>query len=344
MEVNPRYPDYLLSYSGQEENRTFSQMRYEHLEQVIQEVLASYLELLQEKDLFCVALDPRHVSMLSQVLKRRRIILSFFESRYSLEAHSQGAKLAAEAGYIVTDSQERSRSIRRVLGGKNQRITDISPYDTRVDFGISGQLDVQKILVPVDGMEDELFKQLMEHLGLYLCENDNARIHLFTRQADYDRKDRLLEKVRQCLKAASLSRSWAAEEEEEGAAENDLERLEKKKPRFFVEQCVDDLSVSKCMREQRILVDLRKHPALYLQILAISVGIPQIVATKTQFVEHGGNGLLIKETGKLESALEYYLKGLSNWNDAMVRSYELGRKYTSGVLVEKWKEVIRSFG
>ncbi len=344
VEVNQKYPDYLLAYSGVEENRTFSRLRYDRLDQVIQEVLSSYLELVEGKDLFCIAMDPRHVGLLTQVLKGRRTILSFYENRYPLDGRLLTAEMVTEAGYLVTDSLAHSRKIRKVLGKESQKITDISPYDTRVDFGISGQLDVQKILVPVDGMGDGLFEQLIKGLGQYLCVNDNARVHLFTRRADYGWQSRLLEKVSQCLKAANLSLGWVAKQEEGGTAENDLEGFQGVKPRFFVEQCVDELSVSKCMKEQRLLVDLRKAPALYLQILAISVGIPQIVAAQTQFVEHGRNGLIVKEIGMLEPALEYYLNGRSNWNDAMVRSYELGRKYTSSVLMEKWKEVIRSFG
>ena len=38
--------------------------------------------------------------------------------------------------------------------------------------------------------------------------------------------------------------------------------------------------------------------------------------------------------------LEFYLDSLTNWNEAMVYSYEVGKKYTTGVLLKEWKEVI----
>ena len=137
---------------------------------------------------------------------------------------------------------------------------------------------------------------------------------------------------------------WAAEEEKGQVAENDLELHEKVPVKFFVEQCVDELSVSKCMREQRILVDLRETPELYLQIAAISIGIPQIVRTRTEFVKPGRNGILLKDIKKLPGALHYYLNGLKNWNQAMVCSYELVREYTTEELLKKWRKVLDSVG
>ena len=111
-----------------------------------------------------------------------------------------------------------------------------------------------------------------------------------------------------------------------------------------MEQCVDELSVSKCMREQRLIVDMRTSAELYLRIAAISVGIPQIVYKDTQFVEHKKNGLVIKDFDQIEKGISYYLDGLTNWNEAMVYSFELGKKYTTRELIERWKEVISFVG
>ena len=135
----------------------------------------------------------------------------------------------------------------------------------------------------------------------------------------------------------------AEEETKRHAAENNLD--ESLVPvRFFVEQCVDELAVSKCMREQRVMADVRKAPELYLQIASISIGIPQIVRKKTEFVEHGKNGVVLKDMKKLGEALSHYLDTMANWNEAMVYAYELGKKYTTERLMEKWKEVIRFVG
>ena len=50
--------------------------------------------------------------------------------------------------------------------------------------------------------------------------------------------------------------------------------------------------------------------------------------------------MVLQDMSKLVETLDYYLGTLKNWNEAMVYSYELGQKYSTQMLIEKWKEVI----
>ena len=109
--------------------------------------------------------------------------------------------------------------------------------------------------------------------------------------------------------------------------------------RFFVEQCVDELSVSKCIREQRIMIDMRHNPDLYLQINCISTAIPQIVRRETQYMQNGYNGFVVKDFDRIPVALDYFLGSLANWNQAKVYSYEISQKFTTKHLLEKWEMV-----
>ena len=61
-------------------------------------------------------------------------------------------------------------------------------------------------------------------------------------------------------------------------------------------------------------------------------------------MEDGKNGLVLKELDGINDAVAFYLDNLTNWNEAMVYAYELGKKYTTAVLIEKWKEVIDIVG
>ena len=344
VEVNPRSNTYLLEHNGEEYTKTFLQESYNNMGQVIYEVLNSYLELLDEKDMFCVAMHELHTEVLKRALMDRKMILSFFGDRYNMEQHPEDIGMIKMADYVIADSQENYKKVQKGTGNYVTHITNITPFDSRVDFGISQQLNVQKILVPVDGMEDARFAKLIQKLGEYLQTNENARIHLFTRLADFDRKRFLLEKTRECLRNIGMEEGWAVEETKSNMAENRLDSEETAPVKFFVEQCVDELSVSKCIREQRLVVDLRKVTEVYLRITGISVGIPQIVYRTTEFVEDGRNGRILKDMDQLPKVMEFYLESLTNWNAAMVYSYELGKKYTTGVLIEKWKEVIDFVG
>ncbi len=344
VEINPKCPNYLLQYEEQEYEKQFSRRSYPGMDQLIQEVLTAYLQLTAKEDIFCVAMHERNIPILRQALERKKRILSFFGNRYFLRNHPESIDVAESADYIIVDSRENRERLSRESAGLLRKITDITPFDSRVDFGISQQLHVQKIMVPVDGMREEVFQELIRNLGEYLKENEHARVHLFTRRAEWDRRQYLLEQTRTALREAGLEQGWAAEEAQKGTAENDLDKEEEIPIKFFVEQCVDELAVSKCMREQRVMVELRDTSEVYLQIMAISTGIPQIVGKETEFVEHGKNGFVLRRIEDLKDILAYYLDGLLNWNEAVVYSYELGKNYTTEKLLKKWKEVIGAVG
>ena len=104
---------------------------------------------------------------------------------------------------------------------------------------------------------------------------------------------------------------------------------------------MDELSISKCIREQRIMVDVTTQPDLYLQISCISSAIPQIVSHVTQYVHNGKNGFVVKDISEISHCLIYYLDYITNWNKCMIYSYELGKEYNTASLIRKWKGVMK---
>ncbi len=109
---------------------------------------------------------------------------------------------------------------------------------------------------------------------------------------------------------------------------------------FFVRKCVDEMSVNRCLQEQRVVIDVSDVSDLFLQISALSMGIPQIVKHTSEYVQDGGNGRRLTDIGSLKGILSYYLDTLKHWNEANIAAYELGKKYTSENLVTLWREVI----
>lgn len=340
VEINQTCPFYLLQYQNKSLREAFSRLYYANLDQVICEVLTTYLGLTGHRDFFCVAMHKRHTAVLQSVLKNRKVILSFFAERYLLEGDPDGLELIKSSDYVIADSLDNLKKVQRVARALTQRMTVIAPFDSRVETGVSQQLKVQKILVPVDDMENRVFEELISLLSAYMLENEDVRIHLFTRRADFGRDRKLLEITRQVLERTGFEPGWAADEAEIGIAENNLEITETVPVKFFVNQCVDELSVSKCMREQRLIVDLREKPELYLQISAISFGIPQIVRTRSEYVKHEKNGIVLGKVEELQDALRYYLDGLQNWNEARVHAYTFARKHNADKLLQAWKRVI----
>lgn len=341
VEINPKVPTYILEYQDKIVEKEFLLTSYEKLESIILEVVSNYVSLLKKEDLFCAAMDEKHNKILYEVLKNRSPILSFYEKRCKIIEDPIILSLIKNAGYIVTDTLDKIIDIENLHSGYKGVVKDISPFDTRLSFGISQQINKQKIMVPIDGMKEEKFEKLIYELGLYLEKNSKVQIHLFTRKSDYNREILLLKKTQEYLEKYKMNPEWAMLEKRDVEQENNIDQLDTVK-RFFVEQCVEDYKVSNCMMEQRLLLDVREESEVFLQVLAISVGIPQLVTKETQFLCNGKNGFLITEGESLEKYLDYYLIGLSNWNKSMIYCYEIGKRYNANVLVEKWREVIDS--
>lgn len=341
--VNPRSNQYLIRTPKVRKEVTFLKNTYGSMEEVIEEVFREALETTRYADMFCAAVHPQHLGLLGRLLTGRKTCFSVFENRFPLDGNQEAVELLSRGDYIVTDSEENLAMISRQKGLENTAKKSIPPYDTRMDPGISQQLNVQKILFPVDHLPEGILEGAIEQLAAYLEKNKDARVHLFTRNAEFNRADILLKKVREILRRSNYPPGWARKEDS-NKSENLLEEEDQIPILFIVEQCVDELSVNKCVREQRLLVDLADIPDLFLQISCVSMGIPQVLRTATRYMRPGKNGRVNKDLAKLGEDLEYYLESLGNWNEAVIQSYELGKTHTTQYLIKQWKEVIVSIG
>lgn len=337
--VNPRCNQYLIRSLKGENQHSFQKNTYASMENVIEEVFASYLTTVQDEDIFCIATHKQHLGMLDRLLTEKKTIFSVFGNRLLLENNKAEMRILSYGNCIVTDSEDNLEILNTQRELEETDKANIPPYDTRLDSGISQKLCVQKILLPVDHLTTEMLKTAVRYLAAYLEVNRDARVHLFTRDVAFNREAVLLEQVSEILRCNGYPPGWA--KKESGNKVGIIFDEEDQIPVLFVvEQCIDELSVNKCVREQRILVDLAEPPDLFLQISCVSMGIPQILRTGNQYMHPGKNGRINTDLSKLGEDLKYYLESLSNWNKAMIQSYELGKTHTTQYLVKKWKEVI----
>lgn len=337
--VNPRRKQYLIRTPRGEDQVPFLKSVYRSMEEVIEEVFASALQTTQDTDIFCAAAHGQHLPLLDRLLAGRKTIFSVFQQRLAISDDPAVLTAFSHGNCIVADSEENLEALSKKKELDYVPKVNIPPYDTRVEPGISQQLNVQKILFPVDHLQPETMEESIKYMAGYLETNGDARVHLFTRNALWNRVDTLLKQVSEILKRNGYPPEWARKENQ-----NNFEGLSDEEDQipilFVVEQCVDELSVNKCMREQRILVDLADSPDLFLQISCVSMGIPQILKTNTRYMFPGKNGRINRDISQLGEDLRYYLESLSNWNQAAIQSYELGKTHTTQYLIDQWKEVI----
>lgn len=374
-------PDAKNGKAGEPVEMRFSKAEYDSLEAVIEEVFASYVNLTRQNDNFFVAMHPLHIRVAEHVLKGKRVIATFFENRFDFTQTSQAADFLEHAENIITDSDYTTKLIMKNLSGSNDinsdlqagsaqetgemaadkisvnsepvrlHITDIPPYDTRMDFGISSQLRVQNILVPVDGLTEDAFAWIIKELADYLTINDLARVHFFTRDASWGHEDAIKNNTAELLDSMGYDSRWVTGDGEaalgfggRGAdtfAENEPDDIEKPvEQRFFVDVCVDERDISKCINEQRVILDMRVTMDVFVYVTAISKGVPRISMSADQFLIPGKNGMVIDDFSDIGRCLTYYLDSFENWNQALVECYELGQKYTTSVLLKKWRKVL----
>lgn len=341
VELNPSFPDYDITVDGETKEIAFQKIYYDSLGEVIAEVLTSYLRHTHADDKFFVAAHPLHIHLLEDCLQGRRVVTTFFENRFDYSRIGDIRDFLEKSDYVITDSRQTTAIIEERLGEDSLNITDIPPYDTRMDFGISSQLKVQNILIPIDGIGKDDYRQIILEAAHYMTANELARVHIFTREAAWGREEKLTNELADILEQAGYDRRWAKREKPRLMAENKIDEDEEDvDQRFFIDTCVDERTISKCINEQRVILDLRQIVDVYVDITAISKGVPRISLSEDQFFEHKKNGYLIHDFSQIGESLNFYLDSFENWNEALVQCYKIGHKYTTGVLLGAWRKVL----
>lgn len=338
--INPASAWFLHGSGDSAKRVPYQRQRYDRLDDVIEEVLEDFLRDTAKDDVFTIAMDPQHSEVLDRALAGRPKVLSFFGRRMGERGlTAAGRRLLSSAACVVVDKEATAFGVCESMGSSTVPVRVITPYEARVEFGVSLHLHVQNVLVAVDSLAPELFDATIVSLANYvITRNHLARVCLFTRSAHYDEKISLLRRAQGALQRAGLDPEMASDRQ--GVSENGLPESDGTPVVFSVSQCVDELHVSRTIREQRVVVDLSPLPDQFLQISAMSTGIPQIAMRGTEYLEDGKNGRVIEDVSQLADAVDFYLGSVENFNEAQIASYELGGRFTSEELVKAWKEVI----
>jgi len=350
VEINKKYFKYTVNTPGNTIECTYLSDRYPSLESVIKETFSKYIYYnTHEDDKIFVALHSLHMNLLNECLDGQYVISTLFENRFSNEELMRFSDFISKSQYLITDSMETSKAIGKRLTEagieNNCIIRDISPYDARMDIGISQQLSVQNIMVPIDGISDMNLEQIIVECAEYLCTNDMARIHIFTRNMNWNYPTTVRKKIASMLERNGYDSRWIIQEKEKVEAENQIDEEEEKiEIRFFIDQTIDERNISKCVNEQRVILDMRNTVDVFLFITAISKGVPRISYSKDEFLLHKRSGYQLLRFDEIREVLSYYLDNMEVWNAALIENYELGLKFTTDVLLQAWREVLEISG
>ncbi len=331
---------------GREGGTCIETIRYRCMEDLIREAAKTFFRKRLDREPYVIAANAQHNAMLLELLKEwadQDVVLSFFGDRYDLSDNEALLRDTAAAGLVVTDTENAARRIREA-GVPGEKIYDISPYDTRLSLGRSQQIKELKVFMPLDGLEGIFRQKALRQMFEYMKRNTNVSLQIGTRKEGGDEQEALAEEMRAVLADCGVSdlqiRISALHSEDQEVGEEPEETAIAGKAateRIEIVPYHSENDLTRILDDVRLIVDVRDQPDLYLQIAGISAGIPQVNYRLTRYVKHLKNGYIIENINFITGALEYYLEGLANWNEALVYCVQEGSRYTGGQLVDQWR-------
>ena len=108
-----------------------------------------------------------------------------------------------------------------------------------------------------------------------------------------------------------------------------------------IESVLFEEDLIRAMSQLRVVIDLGDEPDLYLQISAISAGVPQINMIETDYVTPNVNGLIIPSSSNITQALDYFLLSLKNWNYSYASSIKLVDEFSSTKIIREVDRLIK---
>lgn len=313
----------------------FNAPRYERMDLLIQEKLATYVTKRNDMDTIIVAADERHNTFLSSTLEPFKICFSIFKNRNYPMSEIQLSSIK-KSDYWLVDLLDSERILEKYktkhnLTSKTMRIT---PFDAQVFPNISSQLYETYIGIWIDGLSDEILQMLINQMFTYVEQNVDIRIILLSQKEEKDVPTWLKEQIKEIN-----DRRNTIEETEDGVTA----LLAEEKEYITVielEHVPFETDIIEIVSKLRIIIDLNEEPNLFLQISSISAGIPQINMRHTDYVKDKVNGLVISEINSVLPSLDYFLGHLKNWNYSYAYSIKLVETFASKKIINRLNHFI----
>ncbi|MFS1664260.1 accessory Sec system protein Asp1 [Streptococcus sp. zg-JUN1979] len=344
---------------NEEADKSFAKQRYTSWEELLRERLAVFSQkILTKEDTFVIASDERHNALLVETFKPYAKIFSFFGGRFDMSHKKELASVLSHTQLVITEKEEtkslieasiRELSKKKGRGKKAQKKKQVfqapsvlvsTPFDSRLRLGHSQSQKELEIYLFIDTISPKERQELLEKIISLMETNQDIHLTLGTYDRSIDAKaykadiDNLIyDRYDPSLFFTSLSDS--GENQIDDSEEEDNKRIK-------VQVITSETQIISLLDHTRLVIDLGVEPDLYTQIASISAGIPQINSVKTEYVTHLKNGWILTEPKDVTKAIHYYFDGLRNWNDALVYAVEKMGDYTSGKLLARWKEELKT--
>lgn len=312
----------------------FDKLSYENLAELIDEVIKKQLlSTLDNQDHFVVSLsNDNHVPF--NWLENRLTV-------YSASKLHQFDKIVADlpnGSTVVADSKFTKAAVDSI---NNELQTYVIPL-MRAQFklGHSQRLMEQQIAIFTENLTANELDTIMDQLYPRLLANpDKFSLHLFCySNAQEEMGNNAIQRL-----AKIHEGEYLLEGETPDNAENDLDELsdQPKLPILMIDntRMTSISQVSKFLDMIRLIIDLGSKPDELVEMLGISIGIPQLQRVETDEVINNQNGLIFNDLHQTNQKAGYYLDSLKSWNQALANDVQIMNRYSSDKLIQSWQMV-----
>lgn len=274
-------------------------------------------------------------------------------------------RMTSVAHAVIATDMGASRAVQRALADwallLEKPLRLLSPYSSRLALGHSNELSQLVIYWRatdlVDAAQEVVTRQILTEMlsndaVVLLASTDdngttiNAVVQQFVDDTFNVAEDHAaIETVLGYLDAKdqqTLTREQADELDELKKTENwdQVTTAAKFLRRIHLRGIDDHKTMWAALDEARLLLDLSPQIDPFIQLAAISTGVPQLVRAKTEYVTTGKNGLVIHDLNEVGWGLAYFLDGLRRWNESLVYSVAKMERFSDERLIERWQEVM----
>ena len=306
-----------------------NQDQYLHLSDLISEVFEDrVLPKIKAGDHLIASLDDQS-ALPVQALKQVPTIYSV--SQWNEYTHSL---LEAGSGQMIVDSH---MTANRVEGLVDRRfdITVMPPFQTQFKLGHSQRSKRQIIGVFAEHMSYQELKQITEMLYQRLMNNPTGEgVHFLTYSSA---QDNLVNQVIDELKAEHNGEFTMGKSKEDP----DEVKLESKKIPYLSikkDRLTNTAEVMRALDKVRVLVSWNDGDD-FLEMAAISVGVPQLQNYEPTTVVDRRNGWICADFNELNQGLTYFLSNLQNWNQALVYNVKILNQFSEENLMKEWQKI-----
>ncbi|MGT2926284.1 accessory Sec system protein Asp1 [Streptococcus cuniculipharyngis] len=287
----------------------FKATTYASIKELVVEKLTAYLTSLTAGQKFLVAAEARNLDLLQDWFSKHQVALSFWEDRLSQATLTQIKGSLTRAKLLLSNRPLTWKKLENNQLPATNLLQAVG--DKGTEFGKSQELAGVSLYLQLDGLDPETRTSLLK---------------LLLAQAEtYSGYDVILVSQEQDARKREALKQWLNDYFPDVSS-----RLQLRFPASSFEQV-------SLLQQARLLIDLSPNPNLKLQAQGLNLGLPQIVACETPYVDHLKNAYIIHDLQELPQALAHYLTRLDYWHQALADMVMKQSQYQGLALIHQLK-------